>query len=186
METHDGPHVDRLAERLRQLRVTKDLSLQDLAQRSGVSRATLSRIENGEVSPTAETLGALASAYAMTISRILAPAERPFQALVARAEQSVWQDRSHGFTRHIVSPPSGALSVEIIRCELAANQSIAYEKPPVAGLEHHLTMLKGALSVTVEGETHALKEGDCLRYRLFGSSRFETRRSAASYLIVLV
>lgn len=185
MESDASQSTDRLAARLRELRVAKDLSLQDLAERSGVSRATLSRIENGEVSPTAETLGALASAYAMTISRILAPAERPFQALVARAEQSIWQDPSHGFIRHIVSPPSGALSVEIIRCELAANQSIAYEKPPVAGLEHHLTMLKGALSVTVEGETYALKEGDCLRYRLFGASRFETRRSAASYLIAL-
>src|ERR1700722_1886344 len=177
--------VDRLAERLRQLRAAKGLSLQELANASGVSRATLSRIENGEVSPTAETLGALASAYAMTISRILAPAERPFQALVARAEQSVWQDPSHGFTRQIVSPPSGALSVEIVRCELAANQTISYEKPPVAGLEHHLTMLKGALTVTVEGETYALREGDCLRYRLFGASRFETGRSVAIYLIVL-
>ena len=185
METNTEQSADRLAARLRELRVAKDLSLQDLAARSGVSRATLSRIENGEVSPTAETLGALASAYAMTISRILAPAERPFQALVARAEQSVWQDPSHGFTRHIVSPPSGALSIEIIRCELAANQSIAYEKPSVAGLEHHLTMLKGALSITVEGETYELKEGDCLRYRLFGATRFETRRAAASYLIVL-
>lgn len=175
----------RLADRLKQLRSAKGLSLQELAERSGVSRATLSRIENGEVSPTAETLGALAAAYAMTISRILAPAERPFQALVARTEQSAWQDPSHGFTRHIVSPPSGALAIEIIRCELAANQSIAYEKPPVAGLEHHLTMLKGALSVTVENEAYALKEGDCLRYRLFGASRFETGRSAASYLIAL-
>ena len=46
-------------------------------------------------------------------------------------------------------------------------------------------MLKGALTVTVEGETYALREGDCLRYRLFGSSRFETRRSPAYYLIVL-
>jgi len=177
--------ADRLAARLRELRAAKGLSLQELAHKSGVSRATLSRIENGEVSPTAETLGALAAAYAMTISRILAPADRPFQALVARAEQSVWEDPSHGLTRHIVSPPSGALSVEIVRCELAAHQSIAYERPPVAGLEHHLIMLKGALTVTVDGETHALRDGDCLRYRLFGASRFETRRAAASYLIAL-
>jgi transcriptional regulator with XRE-family HTH domain len=185
MELTASRSINPLADRLKQLRAAKGFSLQDLADKSGVSRATLSRIENGEVSPTAETLGALASAYAMTISRILAPAERPFQALVTRAEQSVWQDPSHGFVRHIVSPPNGALSVEIIRGELAANQAIAYEKPPVAGLEHHLTMLKGALTVTVEGEAYALKEGDCLRYRLFGASRFETGRTAASYLIVL-
>ena len=176
---------DRLAERLRSLRAEQGLSLQELAERSGISRATLSRIENGEVSPTAETLGALAAAYAMTISRLLAPVERPFAALIAREQQSVWHDPRHGFARHVISPPSGALSVEIIRCEIAPHQRIAYEKPPVVGQEHHLAMLGGALTVTVEGATHRLKPGDCLRYRLFGASRFETGRSAASYLMVL-
>ncbi len=176
---------DRLAERLRALRAEKGLSLQELAERSGISRATLSRIENGEVSPTAETLGALASAYAMTISRLLAPAERPFAPLIAREQQSVWHDPRHGFTRHVVSPPSGALTVEVIRCEIAAHQSISYEKPPVIGQEHHLIMLSGSLTVSVEGATHRLKLGDCLRYRLFGASRFETGRAAASYLMVL-
>lgn len=175
----------RLAERLKQLRMANRLSLQELAARSGVSRATLSRIENGEVSPTAETLGALASAYAMTISRLLAPVERPFQALVPRTEQSSWRDPAGGFVRHVVSPPSGALSAEIVRCELAPHQSIAYEHPPVPGQEHHLVMLGGVLSVRVEDACYMLGEGDCLRYRLFGPSRFETGPSPASYLIVL-
>jgi len=176
---------DRLAERLRALRVERGLSLQELADLSAISRATLSRIENGEVSPTAQTLGALASVYALTISCLLAPVERRFAPLIAREQQSVWRDPRHGFVRHIVSPPSGALSAEIIRCELAPHQSISYEKPPVMGLEHHLTMLSGQLTLSVEGETYRLKAGDCLRYRLFGPSRFETGRSAASYLIVL-
>jgi transcriptional regulator with XRE-family HTH domain len=176
---------DRLAERLRALRTEQGLSLQELAERSGISRATLSRIENAEVSPTAETLGALASAYAMTTSRLLEPIERSFAPVVAREQQSVWHDPHHGFTRRIVSPPSGVLSVEVIRCEIAARQSISYAKPPVIGQEHHLVMLSGALTVTAEGATHRLKPGDCLRYRLFGPSRFETGRSAASYLIVL-
>jgi transcriptional regulator with XRE-family HTH domain len=185
MDTRLQQSNDRLAQRLRGLRSEKGLSLQELAERSGVSRATLSRIENGDVSPTAETLGALASAYEMTISRLLAPIERPFQALVVREQQSVWQDPGHGFIRRIVSPPGGALSVEIIRCELAARQTIFYEKPPVVGQEHHLMMLSGVLTVSVEEETYRLKEGDCLRYRLFGSSRFLTGRSAASYFLAL-
>jgi transcriptional regulator with XRE-family HTH domain len=185
MDTKLQQSNDRLAQRLKQLRSVKCLSLQELAERSGVSRATLSRIENSEVSPTAETLGALASAYEMTISRLLAPVERQFQALVAREQQSVWQDPEHGFARYIVSPPTGALSIEIVRCELAAHQSISYKRPPVVGQEHHLMMLGGVLTVSVEDETYRVKEGDCLRYRLFGSSRFTTGRSAASYLVVL-
>jgi transcriptional regulator with XRE-family HTH domain len=158
----------------------------ELADRSGISRTTLSRIENGEVSPTAETLGALSSAYAMTISRLLAPIERPFQALICREEQSIWQDPIRGFTRRIVSPPSGALSVEVLRCELTANQSIVYDKPPVVGQEHHLVVLKGTLKVTIEDVAYAIKEGDCLRYQLFGRSRFESGQRGASYFLVLL
>lgn len=64
-------------------------------------------------------------------------------------------------------------------------QAIIYDKPSVAGLEHHLTLLIGALTVTVEDETCHLQPGDCLRYRLFGATRFETARAAASYLLAL-
>ena len=134
---------DRLAERLRQIRVSRGWSLEVLAEKSSVSRSTLSRIENAEVSPTAETLGSLSSAYQMSISQLLAPVETPFAPLVRFAEQSVWSDAANGFSRRIVSPPSGGLSAEVVRCELEANQKISYAAPSVPGHEHHLVLLDG-------------------------------------------
>jgi hypothetical protein len=50
---------------------------------------------------------------------------------------------------------------------------IGYAAPAVQGLEQHLWMLGGTLALTVEGTTHHLRPGDCLRFRLFGPSRFE-------------
>ena len=44
----------RLADRLRELRRERGWSLDDLASRSGISRATLSRMEKADVSSTAE------------------------------------------------------------------------------------------------------------------------------------
>lgn len=177
---------DRLAERLRQVRMARGWSLQDLAERSAISRSTLSRIENAEVSPTAETLGSLSGAYQMSISQLLAPVEAPFLPLVAKAEQSEWHDAQNGFRRRIVSPPSGGLSAEVVRCELEAYQMISYAAPSVAGHEHHLVMLSGTLTVSIGDEAHLLTAGDCLRYQLYGSSRFQTGVDPASYLLVLV
>ncbi|MCZ4291129.1 helix-turn-helix domain-containing protein [Hoeflea alexandrii] len=177
---------DRLAERLRQIRMERDWSLQQLADASGISRSTLSRVENAEVSPTAETLGALSTAYRMTISQLLAPIEAPFTPLVRQAEQSLWHDAENGFLRRVVSPPSGGLSAEVMRCELEAYQMIAYAAPSVPGHEHHLVMLSGTLTVTVDGEEHRLEAGDCLRYQLYGPSRFQTGVDPASYFIVLL
>jgi len=177
---------DRLAERLKHIRLERGWSLEALAEASGVSRSALSRVENAEVSPTAETLGSLSSAYRMTISQLLAPVEAPFAPLVRHAEQSLWQDPENGFTRRVVSPPSGGLSAEVVRCELAPYQMISYAAPSVPGHEHHLVMLEGALTVSIGNEEHALLAGDCLRYQLYGRSRFQTGVDAASYIIVLV
>jgi len=177
---------DRLAERLKQIRTSRGWSLEVLAEKSSVSRSTLSRIENAEVSPTAETLGSLSSVYQMSISQLLAPIETPFTPLVRRAEQSQWRDAENGFARRIVSPPSGGLAAEVVQCELAANQRISYSVPSVPGHEHHLVLLSGILAVTISDETRVLEAGDCLRYQLYGPSRFQTGDQPASYLIVLV
>lgn len=177
---------DRLADRLKQLRATRGWSLQQLADISGVSRSALSRIETGEVSPTAETLGAMSSAFQMTISQLLAPVEAPFQPLVRAEEQSTWRDDENGFSRRVVSPPAGGLSAEVIRCTLEPYQIISYAGPSKPGHEHHLVMLEGALTVTLGEAVHQLAAGDCLRYQLYGPSRFQTGVDAACYLIMLV
>lgn len=177
---------DRLAERLKQVRTARGWSLEALADASGVSRSTLSRIENAEVSPTADTLGSLSTAYQMTISQLLAPIEAQFSPLVRQTEQSLWHDTDNGFSRRVVSPPSGGLSAEVVQCELGAYQIISYAAPSVPGHEHHLVMLSGALTVTIGDEEHRLEAGDCLRYQLFGFSKFQTGVDPASYFIVLV
>src|SRR5438132_14007409 len=102
-DTIETSHA-RLAQRLRELRLERDWSLDELAQRSGVSRATLSRLENNEVSPTAAVLGRLCPTYGLTMSRLLAQVEIPI-ALVRPADQPVWTDPASGFRRHQVSPP---------------------------------------------------------------------------------
>lgn len=174
-----------LASHLRNLREHRGLTLADVASRTSVSRATLSRIEKGDVSPTAETLGQLASVYALPISQLLSPLESGFQPVVRQNEQSIWQDPSHAFVRRSVSPPSGQLSVELIEVEIGRNERITYRAPALPGQEHHLYVLEGALTLTVEQHAHALSQGDCLRYILFGETIFETCDAPCRYLIAL-
>ena len=171
---------------IRQLREDRRLTLAALAEHSGVSRASLSRIENDEVSPTAQTLGGLANALALPISQLLAPLERSFQPLIRREEQTEWRDPENDFHRRSISPANGRLTAELIEARLGAHQTITYNAPSVPGQEHHLFMLSGALTLTVEGTTHRLKTGDCLRYKLFGATQFETSKTGARYVLALV
>jgi transcriptional regulator with XRE-family HTH domain len=177
----------RIAQRLRELRSHNGWSLDGLAERSGVSRATLSRLENAEVSPTAQVLGRLCAAFGMTLSRLMAMVEKSFTPLIGREAQAVWVDPESRFRRRVVSPPAQQLAGEVIEGELPAGVRIAYERPPRPGLEHHLVMLEGELEVTADRASHALRSGDCLRYRLHGASSFTTPQNlGARYLIFMV
>jgi transcriptional regulator with XRE-family HTH domain len=180
--------IDRqIAQRLKVLRAERGWSLDELAKRSAVSRATLSRLENGDVSPTASVLGKLCAAYSMTMSRLMRMVEDTFIPLVRQPAQPVWVDPQTGFRRRSVSPPSQSLAAEVLECTLDPGAHIAYEQTPRPGLEHHLLLIAGELAVTVEGQRHHLKPGDCLRYQLFGASTFETpAHSAAQYFLFIV
>lgn len=186
MRNTDAGIDQRIALRLKALRGERGWSLDDLAERSGVSRATLSRLENAEVSATANALGKLAAAYGLTVSRLMHLVEEGFAALVKCSEQPVWQDPETGFDRRSVSPPAQGLAGEVIECHLKPGTRIDYDVPPRPGLEHHLVMLDGALTLSIEGKEYALGPGDCLRYQLFGSSAFVTGKKRARYLIFLV
>ncbi|WP_119300601.1 XRE family transcriptional regulator [Dongia deserti] len=176
----------RIAQRLRGLRGERQWSLDELAKRSAVSRATLSRLENAEVSPTASVLGKLASVYGLTISRLMHMVEDDFAPLIRRDAQPVWTDSSIGFRRRSVSPPTHTLKAELLECELEPGAHITYDAPPRPGLEHHLLLLQGQLEVRIDGQAYDLKPGDCLRYQLYGASTFTTpKRSGAKYILVV-
>lgn len=177
----------RLAERLRSLRQGRGWSLDALAERSGVSRASLSRIETGAVSPTAQALGKLCSAYELTLSRLMQMVESEPTALVRRADQLLWEDAEAGFARRIVSPPSGGLAGEAIEAELAPGAALRYHAPTAPGLEHHLVMIEGRLRLSVGRAIYDLAPGDCLRYRGQWANAFDADpRLGARYLLFVV
>lgn len=176
----------RLSQRLRALRAERGWSLEELAKRSGVSRATLSRLENAEVSPTASVLGKLCAAYGLTLSRLMHMVEGAFAAVVRADQQPLWSDPEVGFRRRSVSPPAQTLAGEALQCEIDAGTRITYEAPPRPGLEHHLLMVEGQLTVSVDGKSHEIGPGDCLRYQLFGPSVFATPDHVGARYILFV
>ncbi|GAA2816717.1 XRE family transcriptional regulator [Kitasatospora paracochleata] len=161
-----------LAARLAALRAEHGWSLDDLAQRSDISRSALSRFERAEISPTAAQLGRLCTAYGRTMSRLLAEVEAEPPQLLRAGEQAVWRDEASGFVRRSVSPPHAGLRGELIEGRLEPGAVIDYDAPPVPGLEQHIWVLDGRVEITVQGEPQPLGPGDCLRFRLWGPSRF--------------
>ncbi|MEU4485343.1 XRE family transcriptional regulator [Streptomyces purpurascens] len=190
MRTDDDgadPVDTRLGVRLAELRTEHGWSLGELADRSGVSRSTLSRAERAEISPTASLLNRLCAVYGRTMSQLLSEVEAEPAPVVRAADQSLWQDRASGFVRRSVSPPHSALRGELVEARLSPGADIAYDRPPVAGLEQHLWVLEGALDVTAQDTEHHLGTGDCLRMRVWGPTRFRCAApEGVRYLLAVV
>jgi transcriptional regulator with XRE-family HTH domain len=162
----------RLASRLAELRVAQGWSLDELARRTGISRSTLSRLERAEMSPTAALLGKLCAVYQRTMSRLLAEVESEAPRIVSAQEQAVWRDEASGFTRRSVSPPHPGLRGEVVEAILRPGADISYDDPPVPGLEQHVWVLHGAVEITDGDHVYRVRQGDCVRFRLWGASRF--------------
>ncbi|MEV8549963.1 helix-turn-helix domain-containing protein [Streptomyces glaucescens] len=172
LEAGPDPVDVRLGTRLAELRTEHGWSLGELAERSGVSRSTLSRAERAEISPTAAVLNRLCHVYGRTMSQLLSEVEAEPALLLRAAEQPVWEDRASGFVRRSVSPPHPGLRGELVEGRLTAGADLAYDRPPVPGLEQHIWVLEGTLEVTAQDVAHRLDAGDCLRLRVWGPTRF--------------
>ena len=176
----------KLARRLVGLRQARNWSLDDAAEASGLSRATLSRIERGETSPTARQLGQVCSGFGITMSRLLGGLDEHPAGHIRRADQAEWRDPETGFHRRQVSPPAAGFATELIEGELPQGATIAYDAPPLAGMEQHIWMIDGTLDFTNGDETHRLVAGDTLRLHLWGKTRYDSiGPGAARYLVVV-
>ena len=99
MDTIEDETSARLAARIRLEREGRGWSLADLAARSGVGKATISKIERGDASPTAGVLVRLAAAFDLTLASLLVRAEAGADRLCRAADQPVWRDPATGYLR---------------------------------------------------------------------------------------
>ncbi|SIT46294.1 Transcriptional regulator, XRE family [Paraburkholderia ribeironis] len=151
-----------ISARVKTEREARNWSLSELAERSGVSKAMISKIERGEASPTATVLGRLSGAFGLTLSTLLALAEQTGERLVRQADQAVWQDPETGYTRRRISPPTGGV-LELLEIELPAGVKVPY--PPDAFVFQHqqIWVTQGVLTFREGSQTYRLEAGDCLQ-----------------------
>src|ERR1700751_4698991 len=97
-----------IAEAVQAARVARGLSANALAERSGVSRAMIAKIERGEAQPTAALLGRLSAALGLTLSELFARTEGQTPRLARFEDQTVWVDPQTGYRRRSVSPAGGS------------------------------------------------------------------------------
>lgn len=151
----------KLAQRILLEREARSWSLADLAERSGVSKAAISKIERAEVSPTAIILVRLATAFDLTLAGLLLRAEGDAGRLARAGDQPTWRDPDTGYVRRqIYNRPDHPQ--EIVQVELPAGRQVEFPASAYARIRQTVWVTAGELVVHEGTERHVLRAGDCL------------------------
>jgi transcriptional regulator with XRE-family HTH domain len=152
-----------LAGRIAEERGARRWSLATLAERSGVSRSMLSKIERREASPTAAVLLKIASALELTLAELLTEPAATGARFLAASDQPVWTDPGSRYLRRQVFL-SPALPLELVEVELPAGARVAAPAASYAFIKQVLWVLEGTVAIVENGEPTVLDAGDRLQF----------------------
>ena len=163
-----------LAAHARRLRVARRMSLSELARATGMSKATLSAIENGRANPTVETLASLAGALGVPVTALLDGGGVP-ELTVVRAGDTA---RAGGWRR---VTEDGEAEVSELTLPARHDEEIPARAP---GTRLHVLVVDGAL---ITGPAERITELGAGDYAAFAADRpwvLRTGRGRARAVVV--
>jgi|SRR5579883_1452757 len=159
------PITSRIAVRIRDLRAARGLSLEELAEKSGVSRSMLSLIEREESSPTAVVLNKIAASFGVPLAVFFDDPGARARPLSRASDRQTWRDPQTGYLREVLSPSGIAAPFQLVQVTLPPGATVQYDGVNRARSYHQqIWVLEGRLEVSLDGNLHRLEEGDCLAW----------------------
>jgi quercetin dioxygenase-like cupin family protein len=121
----------------------------------------ITKIEREEAQPTAALLGRLSGGLGISLSSLVARAERAGSPVARAAEQPVWTDPATGYRRRALSPQPGD-RLELVEVELPPGTAIGYPREATFVSHQQVWVLQGELCVRENETQHRLSAGDCV------------------------
>ena len=176
-----------IAARLLAMRQARGLSLSELAAQCGVSKATVSKIERAQSSPSAAILGRLAAGLGISLAQLLTDdGAAPVRRVRRRAEQPLWRDPELGYRRRQVAERDAAHGPEMVEIELPRGAQVHYPRWSGRPYRQRLWMVEGELRVGYGDEVFELAPGDCLDFGVDRALSFKALgRRGCRYLLVM-
>ncbi len=181
---------DLIGLRIRALREAMNLSLRDLAERSGVSAPMLSQVERGETSPTLQVAGRIAAGLELRLSQLLRLDEEGAVTVVRASERR--KGPSGGCSGHsyeILTPPLPGQRAELSRHTLAPGAVTGGPgDPPMhePGSRETALVESGPVVLACDGERFELAGGDCVTFDADLPHHFENPGSEEAVLLAIV
>jgi XRE family transcriptional regulator, regulator of sulfur utilization len=176
-----------VGERIRHLREAMDLSLRDLAARTGVSAPMLSQVERGETSPSLAVAGKIASGLELSLSQLLRLDEGRHVVITRSSERR--SRRKGGHAVEELTPPLPGQRADVSVHTLAAGVATGGpDDPPMhePGSRETAVVLEGSVDLFIDGERHELAEQDSVTFDADLPHQFENNTETEARLLAVV
>ncbi|HEY7121821.1 MAG TPA: XRE family transcriptional regulator [Solirubrobacterales bacterium] len=173
--------------RVKSLREAMDLSLRDLAERSGVSAPMLSQVERGDTSPTLAVAQKIAAGLDLTLSQLLRLDEDRHVVIVKAGKGRTRRKRGHRLEE--LTPPLPGQRADVSVHTLAPGAATgAADDPPMhePGSRETTVVVEGTAELFIDGQRHELHEGDSVTFDADLPHHFENNGEAEARLIAVV
>lgn len=150
-----------VGENLRRMRTRRGLSLDRLAQASGVSRAMLGQIELGRSAPTINVLWKIAKALDLPFAALLRQTPGSGTVILKKADAKFLLSQDGRFSSRALFPYDGQRKVEFYELRLGAH-SAADSEAHAPGTTENLVVTRGQIEVEAHGRTYHLEQGDAV------------------------
>ena len=173
--------------RVRALREAMDLSLRDLAERSGVSAPMLSQVERGETSPTIAVAARIAHGLDLSLSQLLRLDEGR-HVVITRADQRRTRRRRGHVVEELTPPLPGQRADVSIHTLGVGAATGASDDPPMhePGSRETAVVLEGSVDLFIDGERDELGEGDSVTFDADLPHHFENNGGSDARLLAVV
>jgi len=145
--------LDQVGARLRQIRTQRGATLVELSERTGISKSTLSRLENGQRRPSLELLLPLAQAYRVPLDELVGAPD------VGDPRIRLKPRRVKGRTVLPLTPPGGVQAWKII---IPSGQSTP--DPRTHDGYEWLYVLSGRMRLLLDGDDLVLGVGEAVEF----------------------
>jgi transcriptional regulator with XRE-family HTH domain len=175
--------------RVKALREAADLSLRDLAARSGVSAPMLSQVERGETSPTLTVAVRIAAGLELRLSQLLRLDEGDAVTIVSASQRQRGGSPRRGHRFEVLTAAQPGQRAELSRHTLAPGGATgAADDPPMhePGSRETALVEHGAIVLVCDGQRYDLNDGDCVTFDADLPHHFEnpTKQEAAFLAVV--
>jgi transcriptional regulator with XRE-family HTH domain len=164
MESTSQPPL--IGSNIRARRTKQGLTLNVLAERSGVSKAMLSQIESDKVNPTVATVWKIARGLDVDINELLAGADEPVRHfhLTRHDDIPILDTDEEGLHMKVLTPLSMAEDLEMYLLTFAREGELR-SRAHFPRTEEFLTVIAGRIRVRAGERVDELGSGDFIRYQ---------------------